>query len=53
VPTVLFATGLAVSNAFDQFTPVGDRFLLRAPLTPASNASVIEVLVNWISPVRP
>jgi Tol biopolymer transport system component len=46
-PKVLFATDLAPSNSYDQFTPVGDRFLLRVPQTSPGDTSPIEVLVNW------
>ena len=47
-PKPLFATGLTPSNALDQLAVVGDRFLLRLPLSSrAEDSSPIQVLVNW------
>ena len=47
-PKPLFATGLTPSNALDQFAVVGDRFLLKLPLSSrAGDSSPIQVLVNW------
>jgi dipeptidyl aminopeptidase/acylaminoacyl peptidase len=46
-PTALFETVLQPSNSLDQFEPVGDRFLLRVPLTSPTTASPVGVLVNW------
>lgn len=47
-PRTLFSTGLAPSNALDQFAVVGDRFLLRLPASSRSAiSSPIEILINW------
>jgi serine/threonine protein kinase len=47
-PKPLFATGLTPSNALDQVAVVGDRFLLKLPLSSrAEDSSPIQVLVNW------
>jgi|CXWL01.1.fsa_nt_gi serine/threonine protein kinase len=47
-PKPLFATGLTPSNALDQLAVVGDRFLLKLPLSSrAEDSSPIQVLVNW------
>ena len=47
-PKALFSTGLAPSNALDQFAVVGARFLLRLPAsTNAATSSPVEVLTNW------
>jgi hypothetical protein len=41
-------TGLTQSNALDQFTAVGNRFLLRLPAsTNGATSSPVEVLTNW------
>ena len=47
-PQTLFLTGLTPSNALDQFTAVGNRFLLRLPAsTNGATSSPVEVLTNW------
>jgi serine/threonine protein kinase len=47
-PKPLFATGLTPSNALDQFAVVGDRFLMKLPLSSrAGDSSPIQVFVNW------
>jgi len=47
-PKPLFATGLTPSNALDQVAVVGNRFLLRLPLSSrAEDSAPIQVLVNW------
>ena len=47
-PKPLFSTGLAPSNALDQFAVVSDRFLLRLPASSrAASSSPIEILINW------
>ncbi len=47
-PKPLFAAGLTPSNALDQIAVVGDRFLLKLPLSSrAEDSSPIQVLVNW------
>jgi hypothetical protein len=47
-PQALFSTGLAPSNALDQFAVVGSRFLFRLPAsTSAATSSPVEVLTNW------
>lgn len=44
----LFSTGLAPSNALDQFAVVGDRFLVRLPASSRSAiSSPIEILISW------
>jgi len=51
-PKELFATQLAVSDAFDQFAVRGDRFVIRAPVSTAANPNTIQVVVNWKSGSR-
>lgn len=47
-PQPLFSTGLAPSNALDQFAVVGSRFLFRLPAsTTSATSSPVEVLTNW------
>ena len=47
-PKALFDTGLAPSNALDQFAVVGNRFLLRLPASlRAAISSPLEILINW------
>jgi dipeptidyl aminopeptidase/acylaminoacyl peptidase len=47
-PQPLFSTGLAPSNAIDQFAVVGSRFLFRLPAsTTSATSSPVQVLTNW------
>jgi hypothetical protein len=43
----LFATGLSVSDALDQFTPWGDEFLVRRPTSPGPDLGGVQVVINW------
>jgi len=51
-PKQLFATQLAVSDAFDQFAVRHDRFVVRAPVSTATDPNTIQVVVNWKSGSR-
>jgi Tol biopolymer transport system component len=51
-PKELFATQLAVSDAFDQFAVRGDRFVIREPMSTATNPTTVQVVVNWKSGSR-
>ena len=46
-PEPLFMTGLAPSDSLDQFAPIGDQFLVRAPVTGGGDTPTVQVLVNW------
>jgi hypothetical protein len=43
----LFATGLSVSDAFDQYEALRTGFVLRLPVTPPADPAGVQVLVNW------
>ena len=46
-PVSLFATGVAPSDALDQFTPMGNGFLVRVPVVAGADSAAVQVIVNW------
>jgi Tol biopolymer transport system component len=46
-PAVLFASGVAPSDALDQYAPLRDGFLIRMPLSVASEDAAVQVVINW------
>jgi Tol biopolymer transport system component len=46
-PEALFPTGLIVSDSLDQYAPVRDGFIVRAPISGGADASAVQVVVNW------
>jgi Tol biopolymer transport system component len=48
-PEPLFSTGFIPSDAIDQYTPLGDGFILRAPVSAGADAAAVQVIVNWTS----
>jgi Tol biopolymer transport system component len=45
----LFSTGLAVSDSLDQYAPVRNGFVIRAPIAAGADATAVQVVINWKS----
>ena len=51
-PEALFSTGLVPSTSLDQFEPVGDRFVLRVPVSSTPDTSPVGIVMNWTQLVK-
>ena len=51
-PEVLFPAGFTPSDALDQYTPMGEGFILRAPVSVGAEATAVQIVTNWKALIR-